>query len=325
MSKSAPPARRRLLLLAPVLPVLLGGAYLGFAHSPLVAVSRVRIEGLVGPQAGAIAATVQRVARRQTTLAVDRGALVAALRPFPEVRSVSAEGVFPSELRVRLAIQLPVAVVQAPDGRREAVGAGGALLGAPPGGSPLPTVPVPALASALLRREPVRSYLALLGAAPRPLLAFISSVSQGERGLTVTLKDGLEAYFGTVEGLAAKWRSLVAVLAQGDISGARYIDVREPAHPAVGGSGAAAIQAKSEQELLIATLQRALYGGPSAAPPAGGGTETKSETTVTEGTVRTEAPEAGLEGGGSSSPSGSSSAEAEQQKTAANGEQSVSG
>jgi cell division septal protein FtsQ len=325
-----PPARRKRRLLAAFgaagALAVCGAGYVGFAHSPLVAVERVRIEGLFGPQAQAIAAALRRAARSQTTLAVDGAALAAAVRPFPEVRTVRAEGVFPNELRVRLAIQLPVAVAQTPSGAREAVGAGGALLGTALASPGLPTVRVPALSRAVLESEPQRAYLALLGGAPRPLLPFITSVADGERGLAATLKGGIEVWFGNLEDLAQKWRSLVAVLAKGDLAGAHYIDVREPQRPAVGGSGSLAPPAKSEQELLIASLQRALYGGPSAAPPASPESQVQTTTTQTETAAQQEtATSATTESQGSSGGAGEGSSGPESEKTAATTELSASG
>jgi len=205
---------------------LLGGLYLGFARSPFASVGEVRVEGLSGPQAGLIAAALRAAGRGQSTLEIDEGALRAAVRSFPQVRSLRAEGVFPHLLLVKLTMRLPVGVLAATGGARSAVAADGALLGPALAAPTLPQLSVPTLYGSITRREPLRSELALLGAAPRPLLAYVASVGEGAKGLMVTLKNGLALYFGSAEAARQKWGALVAVLSGADLAGARYIDLR---------------------------------------------------------------------------------------------------
>jgi hypothetical protein len=77
--------------------------------------------------------------------------------------------------------------------------------------------------------------VALLAAAPAVLRNRVERVAMSARGLSVTLRDGPDLYFGTAERLSAKWLSAVAVLADGDARGAKYVDLTVPEHPAAGG------------------------------------------------------------------------------------------
>jgi cell division protein FtsQ len=268
------------------------GTFMWFRSSSFVAVSEVSISGVRGPQAGAIEASLRAAAKRQSTLAPSLGALRSALARFPQVRSLSISTSFPHAMRITVSEQLPVAILQAPDGRRSAVAADGRLLGRALAGTTLAVLHVDALSDPSAHAQPLDSYLALLGGAPEALLPFIETVQSGAKGLTVTLRDGLSVYFGSPGQARAKWLSLARVLLATNIAQLRYVDVREPQRPAVGlvagaqvasasppgengalGTGAGA-GAAAEQSALIATLQRDLGSGPSASPesasPAGG-------------------------------------------------------
>ena len=77
--------------------------------------------------------------------------------------------------------------------------------------------------------------LALLGAAPKPLLRRAERAFAGPRGLTVRMADGPEVYFGPPTELAAKWAAAARVLADPAAEGAEYVDVRVPQRSAAGG------------------------------------------------------------------------------------------
>jgi hypothetical protein len=82
------------------------------------------------------------------------------------------------------------------------------------------------------------SAVALLSAAPYPLLARISQAStDGQHGLVAQLRNGPSIYFGDSGRLAAKWTAAQAVLADAGSAGAAYIDVADPGRPAAGGGG----------------------------------------------------------------------------------------
>jgi cell division protein FtsQ len=70
----------------------------------------------------------------------------------------------------------------------------------------------------------------------------------GERGLTLTMRDGPSLYFGTTADLRAKWAAAARVLADPTAEGARYVDVRVPERPAAGGLTALVRPDEPEQE-----------------------------------------------------------------------------
>lgn len=313
--------RRRALLGLSLIGVC-GALFLWFRSSSLVAVSEVRISGVRGPQAGAIEATLRAAARRQSTLAPSTSALRRALAGFPQVRSLSAAASFPHAMRISVREQLPVAVLQAADGSREAAAADGALLGPSLARGPLPLLHVSTLADAGAGAKPLDSYLSLLGGAPEALLPYVSSLEDSAKGLTVILRDGLTVYFGDSEAAREKWLSLARVLLATNIAQLRYVDVREPQRPAVGlvgateagaagASGASSTAAGSsgaaspEQSALVATLQHALGAGPSASPEAtsAGGGAGSAEAAGGEAAGAESAPAAGASAGGEPTPS----------------------
>jgi cell division protein FtsQ len=80
-----------------------------------------------------------------------------------------------------------------------------------------------------------RADVYLLGAAPYPIIAKLATAGwEPGRGLTATLRDGPILYFGDDTELAAKWRSVIRVLADPSSAGASYIDVTDPNRPAAG-------------------------------------------------------------------------------------------
>ncbi len=80
-----------------------------------------------------------------------------------------------------------------------------------------------------------RADVYLLGAAPYPIIAKLATAGwKPGRGLAVTLRNGPVIYFGDDTQLAAKWRSVIRVLADPSSAGASYIDVTDPDRPAAG-------------------------------------------------------------------------------------------
>jgi cell division septal protein FtsQ len=229
------------LALGCVLAGLLAGGWVWLRHSSLVAVQRVRISGVHGPDARRIDAALTDAARRMSTLDVRVGALRAAVAPFAVVREVNASASFPHGLRIRVREQPPLAALQA-GGTRTAVAADGAVLGPALLSSSLPTITA-ATAPAPGRRlgDPaVGEVLAVLGAAPAPLAGLVARAYNGPEGVTVVMRSGLSAYFGDAGRPRAKWLALALVMASERAAGASYVDVRVPARPAAGFPGGAA-------------------------------------------------------------------------------------
>lgn len=226
------------LLIAGLLVVLLvaTGGWLWLRDSSLVAVRKVEVTGLTGPQAGRLRAALEGAARNMTTLHVSVGALRDAASPFPIVKDLRVSARPPHALRIVVEEQDPVAAVLM-DGHPVAVAPDGSLLrdtgdagrlallplDVPPGGERVTT--------AIARRE-----IGLLLAAPAVLRAQIARVTlSGAHGMVALVRGGPALYFGGPSRLVAKWAAVAAVLADRTSAGARYVDVRVPERPAAGG------------------------------------------------------------------------------------------
>jgi cell division protein FtsQ len=207
----------------------------------------VRITGLHGPEAGAIEAALSDAAHHMSTLDVRVGALRAAVAPFALVREVKASASFPHTLRIRVVEQPPVAALVA-GGTRTAVAADGVVLGPALISGSLPTleasfVPAPGQP---LSDESLRPALAVVAAAPAPMVRFITRAYTGKQGVTLVMKSGLSAYFGDASRPHAKWLALALVLANERSAGASYVDVRVPERPAAGYASGTAPRSSGE-------------------------------------------------------------------------------
>lgn len=262
--------------------VVFAAGWVWLRDSSLVAVERVQITGVRGPDARLIEAALSGAARHMSTLDVRTAALQAAVAPFRLVRQLAATPSFPHGLRISVIEQLPVAAVSA-GGQRTAVAADGVLLGPALLSSSLPTLSgsSEAVAGQRLKSPSLLAAASVLGAAPAPLRKAVARVFTGPRGLTVAMRNGLLAYFGDASRPHAKWLALARVLADPRAAGASYVDVRLPDRPAAGfaaGTGPATAAtgttaASSEQALspesaaaaLSTALAGAAGGGPSSA------------------------------------------------------------
>jgi cell division protein FtsQ len=228
-------ARPRVLVALVALVAALGGGWLWFRDSSLVAVKRIRITGLNGPDSHRIAAALRSAARNMTTLDVNSGSLYTAVAPYAVVKSLMVTTQFPHGMRIRVIEQIPVGAVTVGD-RSVAVAADGTLLHDVPAGQSLATIPlqVPPVGS---RVSDPRALAAVevLGAAPYELLAHVAQVSTvAQHGLVAQLRNGPSIYFGDGGRLHDKWIAATKVLADAGSKGATYIDVTDPARPAAG-------------------------------------------------------------------------------------------
>jgi cell division septal protein FtsQ len=320
---------RRLLLVVLVCAPLLLGGWLWLRHSSFVAVDRVEVSGVQGPQAGAIEAALRGAARRMSTLDVNVAALRSAVAQFPVVREVRAVAHFPHELRIRVLEQPPVAVLAA-NGIRTTAAGDGVVLGPAllSGALPTLTVPVVPAVGARVQNAELLAELAVLGAAPPALVGLVANVFSGPRGLTVQMRNGLKVYFGDATRPHAKWLSLARVLADPSSTGAVYVDVRVPARPAAGfpagvsppsASGTAATgteastPASGRPESAVSTLATGLSAGGAGTSTGGGGapaTTTPSESPSGSGAApagtpgSTEAPSSETASGGAEASAG---------------------
>jgi cell division septal protein FtsQ len=295
--------RLRIVLLACLVALpLLAGGWRWLRHSSFVSVQSVRVSGVHGPEAQAIESALTRSARHMSTLDVNLRALRAAVAPFALVREVRATASFPHGLNIRVIEQPPVAALVV-GSTRTAVAATGVVLGQALLSSSLPTVAgssAPAT-GARVRETGLLEGLAALGAAPGPLAKVVARVFAGPEGLTVAFRNGLLAYFGDATRPHAKWLSLARVLADSGSTGASYVDVRVPEHPAAGfpsgtppaaanGSGvsseAGASGSPSGSEEAIAAIAARLVGpkgSESASNPAEAANSPASESQTPSG------------------------------------------
>lgn len=256
--------RRRTLVVAAVLAVLLAGGWLWLRDSSLVAVQRVEVRGLSGPGAAPATLALRDAARSMTTLDVDEARLRRVAAAFPAVRGIRVVAHPPHRLVIFASPQIPVAALVA-GGRPLAVAADGTLL---------PQAPATGLPQVTLRAEPAgprlstpaaRTVVSALAAAPRALRARASrGLITREHGIVIEMRGGPSLYLGPAERLRAKWVAAARVLADPSSAGAAYIDLSAPERPAVGGLAGGAQPGDAQAGFAPPD--------PSATSGAGGGT-----------------------------------------------------
>jgi cell division protein FtsQ len=265
------PLRVRVALVAVTVLAVLGGGWLWLRDSSLVAVRKVTITGVYGPDATQIRSALTLAARNMTTLDVRIGQLRTTVEPYPVVKDLRVSTQFPHGLRIRVIEQLPVAALIA-GGQAVAVTGDGTLLHDVAAGS-LPEVPVRLLpGGSEVTDRPTLDALALLSVTPARLLSRITQVTDGSaHGLVAQLRSGPSIYFGDASELAAKWTAATEVLGDPSSAGATYIDVTDPSRPAAGASPQAVAAA-------------GLTPGPASGTTSGSGAVTSGTGAVTSGT-----------------------------------------
>jgi cell division protein FtsQ len=226
----------RVLLVALGCAVILVAAGMWVRSSSLVAIERVRITGVGGPQAAEIRGSLQSAALTMTTLDVNMAQLQTSVRSYPQVRRITVSTQFPHGIRIRVSERTAVAEILL-DGHGIAVAGDGTLLGdAVAGYGPLPLIPLAVAPGGERLTEPgALAATKVLVAAPRQLLAQIKQVtSTSANGVVAQLRAGTAIYFGAPDQVAAKWRAAVAVLADWSSAGALYVDVTDPSRPVAG-------------------------------------------------------------------------------------------
>jgi cell division protein FtsQ len=245
-----------LILGAVAVLALVGGAWVWLRDSSFVAVERVSVTGVTGPDAGQIREALGLAAHNMTTLDVRLGQLRTAVAPYPVVKDLRVSTQFPHGMRIHVIEQLPVGALVA-GGQTIAASADGTLLRDVPTGS-LPTIALPSLpGGSHVTDQSALDALTLLAATPQRLEARISQVTTTPpHGLVVQLRSGPAIYFGAPTEVSAKWMAATEVLAAPSSAGAAYIDVSDPARPAAG-VGAQALAAAG----LATTGSQASAGG----------------------------------------------------------------
>lgn len=253
--------------------VLAGLGWLWFRDSSFVAVKRVRITGVSGPNVHQIERALRNAALSMSTLDVNLRQLRTAVAPFPDVRTLTVRTQFPHGVVIAVHEQVPIAAVTV-DGRTIAVSGDGTLLQAPARVARLPVIPLRVLPGGSSLTEPgARAALSVLAAAPYGLLGHIANATRTQSGVVVQLRRGPQLRFGPPTELAAKWSSALAVLGNSGSHGAAYIDVSDPRRPAAG------VQTRSVS--ASATSSASPRAGQSTASASASATPPPSATTIT--------------------------------------------
>jgi cell division protein FtsQ len=235
--------------------------------SSLVAVRRVTITGLSGPDADRISTALRAAAQNMTTLDVKTASLDMAVAPYAVVKNLQVSTQFPHGMRIRVIEQIPVAAVVVGD-RSVAVAADGTLLHDVTVSASLATIPlkVPPVGSRLTEPDALTA-VAVLGAAPYALLARVSQVTAGgPHGPVAQLRGGPSLIFGDNGRLHDKWTAAIKVLADPGSRGASYIDLTDPARPAAGASASGALSSSASSSGASGSATGASTGGSTTSP-----------------------------------------------------------
>jgi cell division protein FtsQ len=256
-----------------------------------VNVSRVTVTGVTTSDASKLRQALTTTGRSMTTLHVDQGRLDRVVSGYPVVRELRVSTDFPHGLRIEVVENEPAAVAVA-GGSRVPVAADGTVLRGLPA--------LPGLAQLQLKgalpperlTEPAALKAArVLGAAPLALRTHLVGLGQdGEKGLTVKMRQGPLLIFGDTTRLRAKWIAATRVLADRSSRGATYIDLRLPDRPAAGGVAAATLQPVAPTDLPAATTDQQGPATDQTAPATTDQTAAPQPQTATAPTTSTPAP-----------------------------------
>ena len=290
-----PAWRRRFLAALATLIVLLAGYWFWFRDSSFARVHDVYVTGLAGPQASSIRNALENAGLDMSSLDVNSSALRAAVADYPVVRAITAEGSFPHKLSIQVDLNLPVAVLQSPSGRKP-VAADGLLMPDVPVTSRLPVLNTTAVlpADRVTAGAPFE-LVRVISLAPGPLRARIKSVGiRPGTGIVAKLIAGPELRFGSSDRLPAKWIAATRVLASPAAKGATYIDVTLPERPVAGGLPTTSViplaPAGAPQPAATTTTPTATA---TSTTPTTSTTTTTPTTTATTPAATTTTPSAG--------------------------------
>jgi cell division protein FtsQ len=277
--------RRRAATVLVAFAVFAAGYWLWFRDSSFARVHDVYVTGVDGPQARAIRSALEEAGLDMTTLHVRTRDLRDAIADYPVVRSVTAQGDFPHKLTIEVQLNLPVAVIQSPSGRR-AVAADGLLLPDVPLTGNLPVLPTrQALPSERLTEGKAFGLVRVVGLAPEPLQKRIERVwIKPEVGIVAEIRKGPELRFGDASRLPAKWMAAARVLAAAGARGAAYIDLRLPERPAAGGLPTTSV-------LPLAPAGESVTPAPAATPTTTAPAPTATAQTPASGVVQNPQPQ----------------------------------
>jgi cell division septal protein FtsQ len=230
---------------------------------PLFQVESVTITGLSGARSPQITSTLALTAREMTTTDFSLARLRSAVAGYESVEGLEADTEFPHGVHIEVRERRALARLDY-GGTIVAVSGNDRVLEGIVASRNLPLVRSASAPTGDRVSDPLtRAELALLAAAPQPLLDRVYAIRIGSEGLTVRLRGGPLIYFGDDALPHAKWDSAAVVLASPTARGARYIDVSLPGRPAADvGNPATSSPASTAQSQNPAA---ALVGAGSAA------------------------------------------------------------
>jgi cell division septal protein FtsQ len=235
---SPPPRLGRVVLILLALAIVLGAVYLfWFRDSSFVRVNDVTITGATSSDAQRLRASLTSIGRSMSTLDVDREVLEQAAEGYPVVKALDVTPDFPHGLTIRVIEHDPAAFALVGGNRVPVAGDGTVLRGVTAKPGSLPEIQArDALDGDRLADARARRAAGVAGAAPLALRRRVEDVhTDADNGLVAQLRDGPEMIFGSAGQLRAKWIAAARVLADPEVEGAGYVDVRLPSRPAVGG------------------------------------------------------------------------------------------
>ncbi|MEA2424899.1 MAG: cell division protein FtsQ [Thermoleophilaceae bacterium] len=280
---AVPPVWRRRLAAVLAALIVLGSLYwFWFRDSSFARVKDVQISGVSGPQARSIRNALETAGLNQTTLDVSDAELRAAVADFPVVRSITAQGNFPHELVIDVDLNMPVAILQTPSGRRP-VAADGLFLPDVPVSGGLPLLKTNATVSTeRVTAGAAFDLVRVAGLAPEPLRVRLKDVSfKAGLGIVATMVQGPDLIFGDANRLPAKWMAAARVLAASGARGASYIDLRLPDRPAAGGLATTTVLPLAPAGAVVpAPVAPATTTGTTTAPSTATTGQTPTATTT---------------------------------------------
>src|SRR4051794_22254013 len=239
----SPRMRRRALAGVAAFLALMALYMVVLRNCPLVKVERVTVTGVTTSDAAKLRAALAGTARSMTTLHVDRDRLNRVVAGYPVVRELRVSPDFPHALKIEVVEHHPAAIAVA-GASRVAVAGDGTLLRGLPIDPDLPQLHLKGALPPERLSEPAALEAArVLGAAPQALRTRLLGLGKdGDKGLTVRMREGPLLIFGDATRLRAKWIAATRVLADRSSQGATYIDLRLPDRPAAGGGAADTLQ-----------------------------------------------------------------------------------
>ncbi len=238
--------RRRLGLLGLVVLLLAVGLAISWftwiRDLPVFEIREVQVTGTESlsradeqKEARALSAAVVQSLGGMTTLHVRQDELERSLARWPRVAGVRVETDFPNGARARLDLRENGSVIGEDEGA-VLVATDGVLLG--PAGEGTETLPKiggePPTDDRTALGGPRLSQAIVLGAVPTEIRPFVDRSGIGEKGIEVELSNGLILIFGDDSKPVAKWKAATTVIADPELTGARYVDLTVPWRPAVG-------------------------------------------------------------------------------------------